>query len=476
MNNAQPLLSKKQTYPVFIIAALSILMAGIDSTIVSVGLPAMMTDLHTNVALIGWTLTGYLLAQAIVMPVIGKLSDDLGRKKLFLGAVLIFTASSLAVALSPNVVYAIVFRVIQGIAGGAFLPLSTGIVSDTFGDRRMTAIGLFSSIYNVGGLIGPNVGGFLIDSLSWHWIFLINVPIGAALFLFGLNVLPRDSARVSFSRADIDLWGLGLFVTGILCLLFGITDLAANTRSAGILTLVLFIASVILFIFFVRHEDRVPNPMIDTKLLRWKPFFAVNLYNLIFGAAMLGAASFVPYYTIVSYNMTASQSGLIITPRSLAVVIVSAVTSFFIIRLRYRKPMIIGVITIGISTLLMGLDYSTLNFFGLSTGDHIMLTLSLLSLASGVGFGIANPAANNAVIDLVPGKTAAVAGIRGMFRFLGGVLGTAVITLTLSLVSDQAAGMRAIFVVFGVLLLLLIPVVFMIPDMAVRTRKDRDLI
>jgi MFS family permease len=138
--------------------------------------------------------------------------------------------------------------------------------------------------------------------------------------------------------------------------------------------------------------------------------------------------------------------------------------------------MIIGVITIGISTLLMGLDYSTLNFFGLSTGDHIMLTLSLLSLASGVGFGIANPAANNAVIDLVPGKTAAVAGIRGMFRFLGGVLGTAVITLTLSLVSDQAAGMRAIFAVFGVLLLLLIPVVFMIPDMAVRTRKDRDLI
>jgi len=465
MNNKDSL-SRKQEYSIFAVAGIAVLMNGIDATIVTVGLPAMMKDFHTSVALIGWTLMGYVLAQAIIMPILGKLSDDLGRRKMFLGATLIFTASSVAVALSPDIIWAIIFRLLQGLGGGAFLPLATGIVSDTFGERRMTAIGLFSSIFNSGGLIGPNVGGFLIDNFSWHWIFLINLPIGIALYLWGLKVLPRDKPRATFSYQQIDLPGMALFIVGTLSLLYGMTNWAANPSTPGLITLGLFAAAIIIFIFFIRREDKVPNPTIETKLLRWRPFLAVNLYNFIFGATLLGSGAFVPYYTTVAYNMTASQSGLVITPRSFAVVIASAVTSFLIVRLRYRKPMLFGLIVMAAGTMFLGVNYAGINPLGLNAMDNLVLILSILSLVSGIGFGMANPAVNNAVLDLVPEKTAAVAGIRGMFRFMGGVIATAVITLVLSAIPDQGYGMRLIFIIFGLLLLLLIPVVFMIPDMA----------
>jgi len=146
-------------YLVFFVTSLALLMASVDGTIVNVGLRTMQSELHTNIALLGWTLTGYTLTQTIAMPLAGKLSDEWGRKRLFLGAVLIFTLSSVAAGLAPNVQLLIVFRVFQAIGGGAFLPSATGIVSDAFGEKRGTAIGLFTSIFPLGGIIGPNLGG-----------------------------------------------------------------------------------------------------------------------------------------------------------------------------------------------------------------------------------------------------------------------------------------------------------------------------
>jgi len=144
---------KKQTYFVFAIVALALLMSGIDFTIVAVSLPTFLTDFRANLALVGWTITGYQFSQSIIMPIAGKLSDEWGRKRLFLVAVIVFTVSSMAAGLAPNIFWLIVFRVIQGMGGGAFLPSATGIVSDAFGERRAPAIGLFGSIFAIGGIL-----------------------------------------------------------------------------------------------------------------------------------------------------------------------------------------------------------------------------------------------------------------------------------------------------------------------------------
>jgi len=460
---------KKQTYFVFAIVALALLMSGIDFTIVAVSLPTFLTDLRANLALVGWTITGYQFSQSIIMPIAGKLSDEWGRKRVFLVAVIVFTVSSMAAGLAPNIFWLIVFRVIQGMGGGAFLPSATGIVSDAFGERRAPAIGLFGSIFAIGGILGPNIGGFIIDNFSWRWIFFVNVPIGVILLLFGTKVLPRSSATNNFPNRQIDIAGMGLFIGAVLAVLFAITNWANDPAGVGVVTWVLFAIGGTLFVLFIRHEDKTAQPMIETKLLRWRPFLAVNIYNFIFGAVAFGLLSFIPYYATVAYGMTAGQNGLLLTPRSVAMMVVTAVTSVFIIRFRYRIPMIIGLVLISLSLFLLSRGYHDVAVLGL--GFHNLLLLALLVMLSGIGMGIANPAANNAALDLIPEKVAAVAGIRGMARVIGGVVGTATVTLVLSYFSDQALGMQDIYTGFAFLLLLLIPIVFLIPDSARQRRK-----
>jgi Na+/melibiose symporter-like transporter len=296
----------------------------------------------------------------------------------------------------------------------------------------------------------------------------VNIPLGLVILFLGLKLLPKGSTTQKTS-GKIDTIGVGLFVSSILSVLYGLTNWANNPSNPGIVTWVLFAIGVILFILFFRHEDRVSQPMIETKLLRWRPFLAVNIYNFIFGAVVFGLMSFIPYYATVAYNMTAGQTGLVLTPQSVASILVSAVTSIFIIRFRYRIPMIIGMVLISLSLFLLSRGYHNITVLGL--GFHNLLLLSLLVMIFGMGMGIANPAANNAALDLIPEKVAAVAGMRGMFRAMGGVMGTATITLLLSHMSDKAAGMQEIYLGLAILLLLLIPVVFLIPDTAHERRK-----
>ena len=475
INNQQTNTTKppKKAYFIFAIVGLALLMASIDSTIVAVGLPTLLVDLKTNLALVGWTLTGYQFAQSIVMPVTGKLSDEWGRKPLFLGAVVLFTISSIAAGLSPNIFVLIIFRILQGIGGGTFLPSATGIVSDAFGNRRAQAIGLFGSIFPIGGIIGPNIGGFILDHFSWRWIFFVNVPIGVLLLVFGAMVLPKGGLTMKSTNRKIDATGIGLFVGAIFAILYGITNWANSQSGFSIATGVLFALGGILFFFFVRHEDRTASPMLDMRLLRWRPFVAVNIYNFLFGAVVFGVTSFIPYYATVAFGMTPGQNGLLLTPRSIAAILVSAVTSIFIIRFRYRLPMIIGLIVIAASLFMLSRGYHDITIMGI--GLHSMVLLALLVALVGVGMGIANPASNNAALDLIPEKVAAAAGMRGMARSVGGVLGTAAVSLILSYFPDKARGMQYIYMGLAVIMIAIIPIVFMIPDTAADRAHGRSV-
>ncbi len=274
--------SKRRAYFIFAIVALALLMASIDATIVAVSLPTMLTDLQTNLAWVGWTITGYQFSQSIIMPIAGKLSDDWGRKRLFLGAVILFTVSSMAAGLAPNIYWLIIFRLIQGIGGGAFLPSATGIISDAFGEKRAPAIGLFGSIFPIGGILGPNIGGFIIDHFSWRWIFFVNVPIGIVLLMFGLAILPRSNPASSSRR--IDVVGAGLFTGAILAILYAMTTWADHPDGVGIITWVFFAIGGILLAIFLRHEDRAPQPMIEFTLLLCRPCLAAKSYKCIVGA------------------------------------------------------------------------------------------------------------------------------------------------------------------------------------------------
>ena len=468
---AKPIASGGSVSPrsiaIFAVVSLALLMASIDSTIVAVGLPEMMRGLNTNLIWISWVITGYSLTQTVMMPMAGKLSDDFGRKRLFLGCVVLFTTSSLLCAMAPNVELLIAFRVLQAIGGGAFLPSAAGIVSDVFSaEHRGTAIGLFTSVFPLGGIVGPNVGGWMIDNFGWRSIFSVNVPIGIVLFGTGIFLLPAGG-RIA-ARRSIDLIGAGAFATGVVALMYGMSVWGEHVSFEWQVGL-WFMIGLVALLAFIRHEARTEDPMIDLRLLKERAFVAANMYNFLYGGLVFGFFSFIPLYATVEYGMSASQAGLILTPRAIAMISLSAISSFLLIRFGYRIPMILGIVLISLGLFVTGQGFHNPTIFGVEISNLVFLSLTIA--ITGLGVGIGGPAANNAALDLMPEAVARITGLRGMFRSSGGVLGTAAIVLALAHFDDQAHGLEVIFTALSFLILLIIPVVFMIPDTARNRRK-----
>jgi EmrB/QacA subfamily drug resistance transporter len=446
-------------YFIFISAGISLLMYSIDSTVVAVAFPHFIKDLGTNVLWAAWTISIYLVAVASVMPLMGKLSDSFGRKKVFLISLILFTASSLACGLAPNIYSLVAFRFLQGVGGASFLPTAAGIVSDQFPEHRERAIGLFTSIFPIGGIVGPNLGGWIVSRYSWRYIFYINLPIGIGLIAL-IMILLEDSKILS--RPHIDFVGASFFFGAILSLMLGLNLIAENFSISSLLLTVIFLVISFSFLYlFFRQERKDSNPILDMALLRSKPFLAANLYNMVFGAGVFGIFAFVPLYATSVHKLSTLISGVILTPRSLGMIPASAVTSFLLKRWGYRWPMVLGLIIISLATILLGQGLQLWRMMGI----HLKIAeiLSFLILVSGIGVGIANPASNNACIELMPEKVATITGLRGMFRAIGGAFGISLITIILHLSSTPGNGFRITFISFGLGLLFTIPLVFLMP-------------
>jgi MFS family permease len=196
-------------------------------------------------------------------------------------------------------------------------------------------------------------------------------------------------------------------------------------------------------------------------LLRSRPFLAANLLNMVLGAGFFGLFSFVPLYVTSVHELSTLVSGMILTPRSIGVLSASAITSFLLKRWGYRWPMVCGLAIVSCATLLLAPGLLVSGMTGIRWG--VVELLSLLILASGIGAGITNPAANNACIELMPEKVATIMGLRGMFRTVGGALGISLITFILHVSSNPVNGFRITFIGFGLALASSIPLVFLMP-------------
>ena len=457
----------RRAYLFFGLAALSLLMFSIDTTVVSVALPNMMADLQTSLVWIGWTLTAYLLTQTAVMPLAGKLSESFGRMRVFLICVFLFTLGSLLCGIAPNIYVLIVCRVIQALGGGGFLPSAAGIVAREFPNDRNRMIGLFSSIFPLGGIIGPNLGGFIVEQWGWREVFLINVPIGIVV----LVVLFRQAAvSEPTQERRVDVPGALLFAAAITSLLAGLSLLGNDPSFVRTPVFwALLIAALAFMVAFGWQEMRTPEPVLDPRLVFRGPFLVVNAYNFIFGAAVFGFFTFIPYFAVVQYGMSAVESGAILTPRSLAMIAVSTVASLYLIRLGYRVPMLAGMACIVCTMLLLSQAWPEVSLLGVTIGTFPLVAAEVA--LGGVGMGLAAPSSSNALLDLLPERAAVVTGIRGVFRSTGGVIGTAFIVLGLELSPDKAAGMRTIYGVLAVLLLTTVPLTLLIPDSARARRR-----
>jgi EmrB/QacA subfamily drug resistance transporter len=439
-------------------------MSSIDNTIVAVALPQLTQQLEAPLSWVSWTLTAYQLVQLVMFPLAGKLSDSFGRTRVFLVCVGTFTLASMLCGVAPNVGLLVLFRAIQAVGGGGLLPSAVGIVADQYRERRAQAVGLIGSAMPLGTIVGPNLGGFLLELGSWRALFWINVPIGI-LIVLGVLVLARRSSSRPHHGLRVDVLGLALYGGAILALTYAMSLVASDPSQAHeLLAPGLVLVSLVLGVAFVRHSRRAADPIMDYRLLAQGPFRAANLYNFLFGGVSLGVFSFVPYYAVLHYGLTPFQSGAVLTPRALLVFSTSILGSVYIIRFGYRLPMLVGMGLNGLTLLLLAAGWSGVQLGPLSVQGFWWLALVLAIAGLGNGFG--NPASNNAALELAPHQAAAITGIRSTFRLTGGALSIAAIVLALSFFPDQSQGFTVIFLVFTVILLATVPLVFAIPDLA----------
>jgi EmrB/QacA subfamily drug resistance transporter len=445
-------------YLIFATVSLSLLLSGIGGTSVAVALEAIRADFGVSVVLVGWVIGAFQLAVTVSMPISGKVCDVLGRKPTFMLCVGLFIVGSLCAAMAPNMALLIAARLVQALGAGGFMPAAVGIVAEVFPHSRQRAIGLFSSIFPIGQIAGPVLGGWLIQSFGWRSAFWLNVPVGLAALILAALLL-RPGGR---QKGQIDLAGAGLVSACLASLMGGLSLVGyATTSQSWLLVALLFATAGALMVLFLRHESRAPDPIIDVQILRERPFLAANIFNLVYGAGVLGVMSLVPLFSINVYGVSYLESGLILTPRAVGMFVTSLVVSMFMMRWGYRRPILAGAGLTMLSLVLLSLEPKHLTMLG--QGLDSITVLSLIMLLMGMGVGLSAPASNNACIELMPERAATITGIRGMFRQAGGAISVTMATLVLHQSADAATGFRIVFIALAVVMLATLPAIFAMP-------------
>lgn len=452
----------KAPWGIFAVASIALFMSSLDGTIVATGLPTLRTALHTQLNWAGWTMTAYQLGLVIAMPVAGRVADTLGHKRVFVGAAVLFTATSLLCGLVGNVGVLIALRLVQAAGGAAFMPAASGIVMDVFGEHRQRALGLFSSIFPLGALVGPVAGGIILATWSWRGLFLVNVPIGVAFSLLAWKLLPSSAPQ----PRKADLRGALLLGAAVLGLMLAITDL--GNRSAGPSSpsvLVPLCASVACGWAFLRHCNKVADPLIPPHLLRGRAFAATNAINLVWGACAIGFGSLVPLWAEDRYGLSPLSSGTLLSSRAIAEIVLAVGASLLVHKTGYRAPIAagIGLIAAGLAMIAMKPHF---------VSPYIWLSIG--ATLSGLGTGLSAPASNNASLELAPDDIGAITGLRGAARQGGAIIAISLATSLAAHTRAEVPTLGASFLVLAALLAAMAPLVLMVPDGVRRSRRRLD--
>jgi EmrB/QacA subfamily drug resistance transporter len=394
---------------------LVMLLAALDQTIVATALPTIVGDLG-GLNRLSWVTSAFLLAQTAVTPIYGKLGDLYGRKRVLQSAVLLFLAGSALCGQSQNMTELIAYRAVQGLGAGGLIVLTQAVIGDIVPPReRGRYQGLFGAVFGVASVGGPLLGGVIVQSVSWRWIFYVNIPVGLVALAVLAATLPATGRR---ARPVIDYLGASLLAAGLSAIVL-VTSLGGSTWRWSSAEVVLVGAlGVALIVAFLFVERRAREPVLPLALLRDRVFAVAGTLSLIVGFALFGSVTFLPLYFQTVDLASPTEAGLRLVPMMVGVLVMSVASGQVITRTgRYRAFPIAGTVlmTVGLA-LLSRLDVGTSN---------VQAFASLLVLGLGLGsvMQVLVLAVQNAVDYSVLG--AATSGVT-MLRGIGGSLGTAV--------------------------------------------------
>ncbi|HDR9177353.1 TPA: MFS transporter [Burkholderia vietnamiensis] len=400
--------------PIVAALLLVMLLSALDQTIVSTALPTIVGELG-GLDRLSWVVTAYLLSSTVVLPLYGKLGDLYGRKVVLQAAIALFLAGSALCGIAQDMPQLIVLRALQGLGGGGLMVVTMAAIGDLVPpDRRARYQGMFGGVYGLATIVGPLLGGFLVEHLSWRWIFTINLPLGAlALAVIGVAFRPQ-AAPV---KHRIDYMGAAFLATALTCvILFTSEGGSLLPWSSPQLWLTLVLGAVAIG-GFVYEERLAAEPIMPLELFRQRTFMLMSLIGFVVGIALFGSVTFIPLYLQVVKGSTPSQAGLQLLPMMGGMLTMSVASGRLIARFGTYRPFPIA------GTLLGGVAMALLSTLSLDTSLHTIYAYMALL---GIGLGMVMPVLTLAVQNAVEFQHMGVATSGAtLFRSIGGSLGVA---------------------------------------------------
>lgn len=391
-------------------------MSALDMSIVNVALPFMRGNLGASVEEITWVTTGYILSNVIIMPIIGLLSERFGRKRFYMVSVVCFTLASGLCGLAWDLPSMVTFRVLQGIGGGALIPVSQAVLRETFPpDEQGLAMGIYGLGVVMGPAFGPTLGGWLTDNFSWPWIFYINVPVGVINLLLVQRFMV-DPPFMTRKKVSMDLPGLCMLTVGLGSLQLMLEKGHREDWLESDFIRLLAVLTVVGLVLFVWRELRTKRPAVNLRLLKNITFTAGTLMGGCLGVALFASLFLVPMMLQQLLGYPAFDAGLVLMPRSLAMAVTMPLAGRLYNRIGPRPLIVVGMLIMAYSFL----DFGRLSL-AIGFGD-----LLAPQIWQGVGFGLIFVALSTVSLAEVPrDQITAASGLYNVVRQVAGSIGTA---------------------------------------------------
>jgi DHA2 family multidrug resistance protein len=432
---ASPVLWKPRYNPwiIALTVTLATFMEVLDTSIANVALPHIAGGLSASQDESTWVLTSYLVSNAIVLPISAWLSVLVGRKRFYMGCVMIFTASSFLCGVAPSLGMLVLFRVMQGLGGGGLATSEQSILADTFSPaKRGMAFAVYGMAVVMAPAIGPTLGGWITDNYSWRWIFYINVPVGL-LSLFLTQRIVEDppyieSERVKMLKNPIDYMGLGLITVGIGCLQVVLDKGQEDDWFASRFVVSLMIVALVTLIWFVVNEWNHRNPILDIQLLRRRNFATAVVMMFVLGMVLFGTTVLIPQFLQVQLGYTAETAGKALSMGALVLMFMMPVVGQLVSRVDPRYLVAIGFL--GTAGALYHMTVIDLQI------DFRTAAMMRVYQTMGLAF-IFIPINTLSYVGMPPNKSNQVSGITNLARNLGGSIGISMLSTFLARLSQR---------------------------------------
>jgi EmrB/QacA subfamily drug resistance transporter len=416
----------RRLYVITFAMMLSLFLASIESTVVATAMPTIVEQLG-GLDIYAWVFSAFLLTSTTMVPIFGKLSDIYGRRRIYLLAVVIFMTGSALCGQAQSMPQLILFRALQGFGAGGIQPLAFTIIGDIFTfEQRAKMQGLFSGVWGVSSLIGPLIGGFLVDYVSWRWVFYLNVPFG----LLGMALMLAAWREVNpRTGGSVDYLGAALLGGGIVALMLALFELRAGLQMNLLAVGLSSVLAVVMLVALVFVERRAANPILPLALFRERLFISSISHGFFAGFALFGSAAFVPLFVQAVFGASATMAGAMLTPQLLSWTLASIIGTRLLLRFNFRSLALTGM-----TVLLIGVAMLT------RVSASTPLWILVISMAlTGIGMGLSVPIFLIAVQSTVPRQSLGTATSTVQFsRSIGGAIGTSVMGVVLAV--QLAAG------------------------------------